>query len=68
MLEDETFGGDGLRRFIRDHEDHLGEVEDNLQNLITMTDRLAQDLQITKRPFQMCCGGGIRGRMRFLDT
>ena len=32
--DNETFGGDGLRRFIGDYEDCLGEVEDQQQNLV----------------------------------
>ena len=45
----ETFGGDGLRWFIRDHEDHLAEVEEHHQDLVIMTDHSVQDLQITNQ-------------------
>ena len=47
VLDQYMFGSDGLCQFIQDHQDHLEQLEDQLINLITMTDWTVQDLQIT---------------------
>ena len=47
VLDQHMFGSDGLCQFIQDHQDHLEQLEDQLINLITMTDWTVQDLQIT---------------------
>ena len=36
--EQETFGGNSLCQFIQDHQDQITELEDQLGNIISMTD------------------------------
>ena len=41
-----TFSGDGLNQFIQDHQDCLEQLEDQLSNVITMTERLVMELHL----------------------
>ena len=42
-----TFGGNGLHQFIGDHQDHLEQLEDQLSDLIMMTEQLVIELHLT---------------------
>ena len=41
-----TFGGDGLQNFIRDHQEELERLNDQVMNLTTMTNEAVHRLQV----------------------
>ena len=45
------FGGDGLQNFIRNHQDHLEWLEDQLGNLMMMTENAVGRLSIANESY-----------------
>ena len=50
------FGGDGLQNFIWDHQDHLEQLEDQLSNLMMMTEHAirCQDISLELYHWDLC--------------
>ena len=51
VLDQYTFSGDGLCQFIQDHQDCLEQLEDQLSNLIMMTNWSVMELQLTNKSY-----------------